>query len=156
MIKKTIPKTDVFGIVGTVVGLLLHDLQHVHGAGLGADAAGDALGGVVGVVGLEADAEGAGLLADAAAHAQLLVDHVDALGVLGDGAGGAGLGAFAALHAHHGLRLALYLFDLDTGLVRVEHFIKRHGARLDALQAGHTFHILLYGQLFHTMYFSFI
>ena len=98
------------------IRLLLDDLQDLHGAGLDADAAGDALGSG-GVVVLDDQAEGAGLGALAAAGAQLLADHVNAgLGILGDGTVGASLGAQTALGADLGLGGALALHDLDAGL----------------------------------------
>ena len=114
---------------------VLDDLQHLHGAGLGADAAGDALGGGGGAFGKQADVEGADLDALAAAHAELLVDHVDALGVLGDGLLGAVLGALAALDADLGDGLAVLLDDGDAGLVLVELLIESLGA---GLYAGET------------------
>ena len=81
------------------IRLLLDDLQDLHGAGLDADAAGDALGSRSVLV-LDDQAEGACLGALAAAGAELLADHVNAgLGVLGDGTVGAGLGAQTALGA---------------------------------------------------------
>ncbi len=82
--------------------LLFHHAEQIHRAGLGADAAGDTFGG-----GLPQrhHLHRAGLHAVAAAHAELLVNHVNAgLGVLGDGAVGTGAHALAALYA--GLDLA--------------------------------------------------
>ena len=131
------------------IRLLLDDLQDLHGAGLDADAAGDALGSG-GVVILDDQAEGAGLGALAAAGAQLLADHVNAgLGILGDGTVGAGLGAQTALGADLGLGSALALHDLDAGLGDIVLLVECFGASLDTLQAGHALGALLDGQLLH-------
>ena len=74
------------------MNLLLDDLQDLHGAGLDADATGDALGSGAILIG-DDQVEGAGLSALAAAGAELLVDHVHAgLGILGDRTGGTDLG----------------------------------------------------------------
>ena len=81
---------------------VFHDLEDFHRAGLGADAAGDALRCGKPLL-LNEDAERAGFLALAALDAELLVDHVNALCVLGDRAVLARLGALAALDADHGL-----------------------------------------------------
>ncbi len=76
--------------------------------------------------------------------AQLLVDHVHAgLGILGDGTGGAGLGAQTALGADHGLCSALALDDLDAGLGDVIDLVESLGASLNTLQAGHALGALL-------------
>ncbi len=129
--------------------LLLDDLQDLHGAGLDADAAGDALGSRSVLV-LDDQAEGAGLGALAAAGAELLADHVNAgLGVLGDGTVGASLGAQTALGADLGLGSALALHDLDAGLGDIILLVESLGASLDALQAGHALGALLDGQLLH-------
>ena len=129
--------------------LLLDDLQDLHGAGLDADAAGDALGSR-GVLVLDDQAEGAGLGALAAAGAELLADHVNAgLGVLGDGTVGAGLGTQTALGADLGLGSALALHDLDAGLGDVVLLVECLRAGLDTLQASHALGALLDGQLLH-------
>ena len=129
--------------------LLLDDLQDLHGAGLDADAAGDALGSG-GVLVLDDQTEGAGLGTLAAGSAELLVDHVHAgLGVLGDGAVGAGLGTQTALGADLGLGSALALHDLDAGLGDVILLVESLGASLNTLQAGHALGALLDGQLLH-------
>ena len=131
------------------MNLLLDDLQDLHGAGLDADAAGDALGSGGVLVG-DDQTEGAGLGALAAAGAELLVDHVHAgLGILGDGTIGAGLGAQTALGADLGLGSALALHDLDAGLGDIVLLVESLGASLDALQAGHALGALFDGQLLH-------
>ena len=95
-------------------GSLLHDLENIHRAGLGADAAGNALGSVA-LRGIQHDqAERADRNALAAAVAELFVDAVNAgLLILGDGALGAGTSAFSALNA--GLRSgSAFLIDDRT------------------------------------------
>ena len=131
------------------MNLLLDDLQDLHGAGLDADAAGDALGSGSALV-VDHELEGAGLDALAAAVAKLLVDHVDTgLGVLGDGTGLTGLGTQTALGADLGLGSALALHDLDAGLGDVVDLVESLGASLDTLQAGHALGTLLDGKLLH-------
>ena len=131
------------------IRLLLDDLQDLHGAGLDADAAGDALGSG-GVLVLDDQAEGAGLGALAAAGAELLADHVNAgLGVLGDGTVGASFGAQTALGADLGLGSALALHDLDAGLGDIILLVESLGASLDTLQAGHALGAFLDRQLLH-------
>ena len=133
-----------------IPSLLLDDLQDLHGAGLDADAAGNALGGGSALV-VDHDLEGADLDALAAAGAQLLVDHVHAgLGILGDGTGLADLHALAALDADHGLRAAvLALDDLDAGLGDIIDLVECLGAGLYTLQTGHALGALLDRQLLH-------
>ena len=131
-------------------GLLLDDLQDLHGAGLDTDAAGDALGSGGTLAVGDNQTEGAGLGALAAAGAQLLADHVHAgLGILGDGTVGAGLGAQTALGADLGLGSALALHDLDAGLGDIIDLVESLGASLDTLQAGHALGALLERQLLH-------
>ena len=131
------------------IRLLLDDLQDLHGAGLGADAAGDALGGGSILV-LHDQTEGASLGALAAAGAELLVDHVHAgLGVLGDGALLAGTHALAALHTGIHLDGAVLFNDLDAGLIGIEFLVESVGASTDALQTSHTSFALLNSQFFH-------
>ena len=123
----------------------LHNFQHVHGAGLDADAAGDALGSSRHLRLVHQNAEGTGSLALAAADAELLVDHIDTgLGILSDGTLLAGLGALAALDTGHGANLAGTLNDLDTGLIRMELLMESLGTGADALQASHTGRTLFY------------
>ena len=130
-----------------VLLVVLDDLQHFHRARLGADAAGDALGGGFSLQ--HHDLHRAGLDALAAADALLLVDHVNALGVAGDGLVLAGAHALAALDAGIDLRLTVLLDDLDAGLARIAHLIERLGAGQHAAQACHAANILLNRQLFH-------
>ena len=129
--------------------LLLDDLQNFHGASLNANAAGDALGS--GILGLENhNLHGAGLDTLAAADAVLLIDHVHTgLGILGDGAGFANLFALTALDTGHGFRTGTLGNDLNARQVFIEFFEERSGTGTNALQAGHTFHILFDGKLFH-------
>ena len=118
-----------------VRNLLFDNFQDTHGAGLGADAAGDALGGRILFL-QHHDLHGAGLNALAAAHAVLLVDHVHAgLGVLGDGIVLTGLHALAALDADIGLCTAILAGDdTDAAVVLVELLVERSGAGADTGQ----------------------
>ena len=127
--------------------LLLDDLQQIHRAGLGADAAGDALGGGVAeghhLHGTDFDALAAG-------GAELFVNHVNAgFGVLGDGVVGTGAGALAALYAGLDLRLAVVVHDADAALVLVKHLVEGFGTRSHTGQTRHTGYALLDGYLFH-------
>ena len=135
--------------------LLFDDLQDFHGAGLDADAAGDALGSGA-LFGQDHDLHGAGFDTLAAADTLLLVDHVNAgLGILGDSLMLTGLHALAALDADHGLGSVALSGDLDAGQIGVKLLVECLGASLNTLQAGHTFGILLNSQLFHNGGFSF-
>ena len=119
------------------VELLLLNGQDAHGASLGADTAGDALAGGSGLGSHDHDVHGAGLDALAAANALLLVDHVHALGVLGDGSLGAGAGALAAHDAVHDLGLAVGLGnDLDAAEGGIELLIEGLGAGDNTAQAS--------------------
>ena len=129
--------------------LLLHYLENLHGTCLGADSAGDTLGCGGSLLCLHHQAEGTCLHALAAAGAELLIYHVYALGVLGDGSRLAGLGALTALYAHHGLHAALLLHNLDAGFIRIKGFVESLGACAHALQTCHTGSSLLYFQFFH-------
>ena len=131
------------------IRLFLHDLQHFHGAGLDADAAGGAFAGIRDGLVLDDEAEGTRFNAFSAAGAELAADHPDALGVLGDRAGGTGLGALAALDTDHGADVLAALDDLQSGLIGVEFLIVCVGAGADALQTGHALHAFFDGQLFH-------
>ena len=138
--------------------LLFHDLQHFHGAGLDADAAGDALGRRI--FGLQDhDLHGANCHTGTTADTLLLVDHVNAgLGILGDGLVLTGLHALAALDAGHRLGTGALGDNLDTGQILIKFLIKCFGASLNALQAGHTLHVFLNSELLHgkELSFSFI
>ena len=131
----------------------LRDLEHFHRASLDADATGDALGGV-GHLRLKNDhAERAGFLALAAADAELLVDHVNALlGVLRDRAVLTGRSTLTALDAGHRADLAVALNDLQAGLVLMELFIKCGRAGADALQTCHARNILLDEKFLHVSF----
>ena len=135
--------------------LLLHNFQDLHGASLGADAAGDALGGKFHILSLDHDAKGASFHALAAANAELLVDHVNALGVLGNCTVLAGSSTLAALDANHGLRHALTVYDLDAGLIGMELFVESIGTGADTFQTCHTFRILLDSEFLHNRGFPF-
>ena len=127
--------------------LLFDDLKQLHGAGLGADAAGDALGSGFTK---RHHLHGTDLDALAAGGAELLVDHVYAgLGVLGDGVVGTGAGTLAALDAGFDLDIALVVHDTDAALGFIKHLVKRLGAGPDAGQTRHAFDALFYGKLFH-------
>ncbi len=129
--------------------LLFHDFQDLHGAGLDADAAGNALG--YGAFGLENhNLHGASLHTGTAANAVLLVDHVHAgLGILGNGLMRTGLHALAALDADIGLCAGSLRNDLDAGIIGIELLIERLGAGTHALQTSHTFGIFLNSELLH-------
>ena len=129
--------------------LLLDDLQDLHGAGLDADAAGDALGSGA-VLGHNHDLHGADLDTLAAGNALLLVDHVNAgLGVLGDGLVLTDLHALAALNADIGLGGTVLLNDVDAAQGNVINLIESLGTGLDTLQASHAFCALLNSELLH-------
>ena len=137
--------------------LLFDDLQNFHGAGLGADAAGDALGS--GVLGLQHhDLHGAGLDALAASDAVFLIDHKNAgLGILGDGIVLTGSHALSALDAGLGLGAAVLTGnDPNAGIIRVEFLVKSLRAGAHTLQTGHTFHIFFNSELLHNRGFSFM
>lgn len=129
--------------------LLFDDFQQLHGASLGTDAAGDALGGIFYIVSLDHNMERASVLAGTATGAELLIDGVNSLGVLGDGAVGAGSCALAALDTYHRLSLALEFNDLEGSLVLVEFLVEGLGASLNTLQASHALNIFFCGELFH-------
>ena len=69
---------------------------------------------------LDDEAEGTCFNALAAAGTEFAADHPDTLGVLGDRAGGTGLGALAALDADHGSDVFAALNDLQGSLIGVE------------------------------------
>ena len=92
---------------------------------------------------------GAGLGALAAADALLLVDHVHAgLGVLGDGLVLTGTHTLAALNAGIGLCAGTLGHDADTALLLVKFLIERLGTGGDALQTCHALHIFLAASFF--------
>ena len=112
-------------------------MENGHGAGLGAECAGDALAGLAHLGGQNHHMHGAGLHALAAAHALLLVDHVHALGVLADGLLGADPGALAAHDAAHDLGLTVGLGgEADAAEIGVKGIIKGFRAGPDAGEAG--------------------
>ena len=130
--------------------LLLHNLQNFHGAGLGADAAGNALGGRI--LGLEHhDLHGTSFDTLAAADTLLLVDHVHTgLGILGDGIMLTGAHALAALDTDVGLGTGALGNDLNTAQGNIKLLIKSLRAGLNTLQACHTFCIFLDSELLHS------
>ena len=131
------------------VFLLFHDLQQIHGADLGTDAAGDALGS--GLIGLHHhDLHGASLDTLTAADAEFLVDHVHAgLGILGDSAMLAGTHALTALDTSHRLCTGALRYDLDAGKILMELLVKGGGARTNTFQTCHALDIFLNSKLLH-------
>ena len=130
--------------------LLLLNGQDAHGAGPGTKAAGDALGGGAGSRGKDHDMHGAGLHTFAAGGALGLVDHVHALGVLGDSALRAGAGALAAHDAVVDLGLAVRLGDnADAAQVRIKGLVKRLGAGTHTAQACLAGILFADNQFFH-------
>ena len=129
--------------------LLFYDFQNFHGASLDANTTGDALCGRT-FRRLDHNLHGANLNALATRGTQLLIDHVHTgLGILGDGAGFANLFALTALDTGHGFRTGTLGNDLNARQVFIEFFEECSGTGTNALQAGHTFHILFDGKLFH-------
>ena len=129
--------------------LLLNNLQNLHGTGLGANAAGDALGGRI--FGLQNhDLHGAGFHALAAANTVLLVNHVDTgLGVLGNGTMLTGLHALAALNAGIGLGTGSLGYNSDAAQILMELLIERFGAGTNTLQACHALRVFFNREFFH-------
>ena len=127
-----------------------HNFQAIHGACLDAFAAHDALGRGL-AFNHDHQVQGAGLHAVAALDAQLLIRHPDALGVLGDGFVGAGLGALAALNAGGGNGLTLLFHNLDARLEFVDLFVESHGAFHYAADAAHAF---IFFDATQTLHFS--
>ena len=118
-------------------GLFFLHREDAHGAGLGADTAGNALAGLAHFGGQDHHMHGAGFHALAAAYALLFVNHVHALGVLTDGFLGADPGAFAAHDAAHDLGFAVGLGgDADAAEIGIKLLIKGFRAGPDAGQAG--------------------
>ena len=129
--------------------LLFHDFQNFHGAGLDADAAGDALGSGT-LFGHNHDLHGAGLDTLAAADTLLLVDHVNAgLGILSDCLMLTGTHSLAALDANIRLCGTVLIHNLDAGQGDIVYLIKSLGTGLDALQASHAFCALYNSELLH-------
>ena len=130
--------------------LLFDDFQNFHGAGLDADATGNALGGGVAFL-QNHDLHGADFDTLAAADTLLLVDHVNAgLGVLGDSLSLTDLHALAALDTGHGLGSVALGNNADAGQILVKLLVESFGAGLDALQTCHTFDIFLNSELLHS------
>ena len=133
-----------------VIPLLLHHAQQVHRTGLGADAAGNALGGRLTH---RHNLHRACLDAVSAADAQLFVDHIDAgLGILADRAMGAGAHAFAALYAGLDLGFALVVHDLYAALGRIKLLVEGLGAGPDAAQARHALNVFIGYKLLHRLF----
>jgi len=129
--------------------LLFHDLQDLHGAGLYADTAGNALGGGT-ALRSHHNLHGANLCTLAAGGAELLIDHVyTGLGILGDRTGLTDLGALAALDTGHGFCGTVFLHDTDAGQVLIKGLVEGIGASTHTLQAGHALSALLNHQLLH-------
>jgi len=85
----------------------------------------------------------------AAANAELLVDGVNTLCILGDGTGFTNSGALAALHANHGLCLTLEIYDLNAGLVGIELFVESIGTGTNTFQTCHALGAFFNSQFFH-------
>jgi hypothetical protein len=129
--------------------LLLDDFQNFHGAGLGTDAAGDALGSGT-LIGHNHDLHGAGLDTLAAADTLLLVDHVNAgLGILSDGLMLTGTHALTALNADIGLCSTVLINNLDAGQSHIVYLIESLRTGLDALQASHALCAFYNSELLH-------
>ena len=126
--------------------LAFDDFEHVHGASLYADAAGDALSS--GVV-INDNLEGADFCTLAAANAELLIDHVNALSVLLDSACFTNLCALTALDADHGLGFAVLFDYLDSGLIGIKYLIVSFGTGAYASETCHASCFFVYFQFFH-------
>ena len=125
------------------IKLLLYDFQNLHGASFDADAAGNALGCVGCAFRHDHHTKGTSCHTFTAADTKLLIDHVHALGILRDGAFGAGAGALAAHDAVHDLGLTVGLGDdLDAAEVGIVLLIEGLGA------GDNTAHTSLAGILF--------
>ena len=137
--------------------LLFYDLQNFHGACLGTDAAGDALGSRIAFL-HDHNLHGAGFHTLAALDAQLLIDHVHTgLGILRDGTGFTDLGALAALDADIGLCFAILAFhDLNAAEGHIIGLIECFGASLHTLQTGHALFGFLNSELLHRVDSPFI
>jgi len=130
--------------------LLLNDLQDLHGASLGADTAGDTLGGGA-FSRSDHNLHGADLYTLTAGGAELLVDHVNTgLGILGDCASFANLGTLTALDADHRLGSVALGYDSDAGQIFIEFLVECVGASANALQASHTFGTFFNSELLHS------
>ena len=124
--------------------LFLNDLKDTHRTGLGADAAGNALGGGA-LGGLNHNLHRADLNTFAAGCTQLLIDHIHAgLRILRNGARLTDLHAFTALNTGHRLSTAALSNHLNGTQVRVKGLIKGGGAGTNALQARHTLGCFIY------------
>ena len=135
--------------------LLLHDFQQFHGANLGTDAAGDALGSRIFRL-HDHNLHGAGFHALAAADTQLLIDHVNAgLGILGNCTMLTGSHALAALDAGNRLSTGTLGNHLDAGQVLVKYLVECGRAGTDTFQTCHTLNILLNSQLLHSKSYPF-
>ena len=132
----------------------LNDLQHLHGTCFGAQTAGNALGSKFGSFGQPDDLHGADLDALAAGLAEFLVDHIYALGVLGNGVFRAVSGTFAALDAYEGGGGAALHGDAQKSPVGVHDLVIDLGAGGRAGQAGHTFDAFFNGQFLHDCIYS--
>jgi hypothetical protein len=138
------------------IALFFDDLQDFHGACLGADAAGNALGSGAAFL-QDHNLHGASLNTLTARNAQLLVDHVNAgLGILSDSAMLTNLCALATLDAGHGLCTCSLGNDLDAGIVGMKFLVESIGASPDALQTSHTFCTFFNHELLHNRGLSFM
>ena len=136
--------------------LLFHNLQNFHGAGLDANAAGDALGNRVLRL-MYHDLHGTDLDALAAADTGLLVDHVNTgLGILGDGIMLAGSHALAALNARIGLCAGSLRDNPDAAQILMKFLIKCLGTCPDTFQTGHALRVFFNREFFHDKTNSFM
>ena len=129
--------------------LLLDDLQDLHGAGLDADAAGDALGSGIAFL-QDHDLHGADFDTLAAADTLFLVDHVNAgLGILRDCLMLTDLHALAALDADIGFCSIALGNNLDAGQIGIKLLVECFGTGLNALQTSHALGTLFNSELLH-------
>ena len=92
-----------------------------------------------------------GLRTGSASRTFFLVDHVNALRVLGDGAFRTGLGTFTALRTGDRAN-SLFLYDLQTCLVRIKYLIKCLRTCSHTGKTSHTGTAFFNFQFFHLFY----
>ena len=142
-------------IIQGICCLLFDNLKNIHGAGLGADTAGNALGS--GILGLQDhDLHGADFDTLAAADTLLLVDHENAgLGVLGNGLVFTGLRTLATLNADIGLGTGTLCNNPNATQVRIELLVKSGGASTNTFQTSHALNVFFYCKFLHSREYSF-
>ena len=130
--------------------LFVHNFQYIHRTGFCADTAGNTFGSRI-VLGFYDQAKWTGLRTGSASRTFFLVDHVNALRVLGNGAFRTGLGTFTALRT--GDRAdSLFLYDLQTCLVRIKYLIKCLRTCSHTGKTSHTGTAFFNFQFFHLFY----